>query len=66
MTTRPATTEDLAAIMVLERAAFPTDAWSEAMMRQDNILTADGSEVSAWVEGALEFFGNADELSRAA
>jgi protease I len=38
----------------------------EAMMRQDNILTADGSEVSAWVEGALEFFGNADELSRAA
>lgn len=35
MTLRPATTADLAAIMVLERASFPTDAWSEAMMREE-------------------------------
>lgn len=32
MTLRTATGDDLAAIMELERAAFPTDAWSEAMM----------------------------------
>ena len=32
---RPATGDDLAAIMVLERASFPTDAWSEAMMREE-------------------------------
>lgn len=35
MTLRPATGEDLAAIMTLERASFPTDAWSEAMMREE-------------------------------
>lgn len=32
---RPATPADLDAIMVLERASFPTDAWSEAMMRAE-------------------------------
>lgn len=32
MTLRSATTSDLGAIMTLERASFPTDAWSEAMM----------------------------------
>ena len=35
MTLRAATGEDLAAIMALERASFPTDAWSEAMMREE-------------------------------
>lgn len=35
MTTRPATPADLDAIMVLERASFPTDAWSAAMMREE-------------------------------
>ena len=35
MTLRPATVDDLAAIMTLERASFPTDAWSEAMMREE-------------------------------
>ncbi|GAA5205089.1 ribosomal protein S18-alanine N-acetyltransferase [Microbacterium kyungheense] len=35
MTLRPATGDDLAAIMTLERASFPTDAWSEAMMREE-------------------------------
>ena len=35
MTTRRATPDDLAAIMALERASFPGDAWSEAMMREE-------------------------------
>ncbi|WOF22220.1 ribosomal protein S18-alanine N-acetyltransferase [Microbacterium betulae] len=35
MTVRAATAEDLDAIMALERASFPTDAWSEAMMREE-------------------------------
>ncbi|GAA5200523.1 ribosomal protein S18-alanine N-acetyltransferase [Microbacterium jejuense] len=35
MTLRPATGDDLAEIMRLERASFPTDAWSEAMMREE-------------------------------
>jgi ribosomal-protein-alanine acetyltransferase len=33
--TRVATPADLDAIMVLERASFPTDAWSDAMMREE-------------------------------
>lgn len=35
MTLRAATADDLAAIMTLERTSFPTDAWSEAMMREE-------------------------------
>ena len=35
MTLRTATADDLEAIMALERASFPTDAWSEAMMREE-------------------------------
>jgi ribosomal-protein-alanine N-acetyltransferase len=35
MTTRPATVDDLDAIMALERASFPTDAWSPSMMREE-------------------------------
>ncbi len=35
MIPRAATVDDLGAIMALERASFPTDAWSEAMMRQE-------------------------------
>ncbi|SDH60385.1 ribosomal protein S18-alanine N-acetyltransferase [Microbacterium pygmaeum] len=35
MTTRPATLDDLEAIMALERISFPTDAWSETMMREE-------------------------------
>ena len=35
MTIRTATGDDLAAVMALERASFPTDAWSEAMMREE-------------------------------
>ncbi|MET0672333.1 MAG: ribosomal protein S18-alanine N-acetyltransferase [Microbacterium pygmaeum] len=32
---RTATLDDLEAIMALERASFPTDAWSSAMMREE-------------------------------
>lgn len=35
MTLRRATSADLGAIMALERASFPTDAWSDAMMREE-------------------------------
>jgi [ribosomal protein S18]-alanine N-acetyltransferase len=35
MTARRATVADLDAIMALERASFPTDAWSDAMMREE-------------------------------
>jgi len=35
MTMRAATAADLDAIMALERASFPTDAWSDAMMREE-------------------------------
>ncbi|GAA1982945.1 ribosomal protein S18-alanine N-acetyltransferase [Microbacterium pumilum] len=35
MTARRATLDDLESIMVLERASFPTDAWSDAMMREE-------------------------------
>ncbi|MFD1721115.1 ribosomal protein S18-alanine N-acetyltransferase [Amnibacterium endophyticum] len=31
---RAATEADLPAVMAIERASFPTDAWSEAMMRE--------------------------------
>lgn len=35
MTVRTASADDLDAIMSLERASFATDAWSEAMMREE-------------------------------
>ncbi|WP_345752759.1 ribosomal protein S18-alanine N-acetyltransferase [Microbacterium rhizophilus] len=35
MSIRPATPDDLGGIMALERASFPTDAWSEPMMREE-------------------------------
>ncbi len=35
MTLRAAVPGDLEAIMMLERASFPTDAWSDAMMREE-------------------------------
>lgn len=44
MTLRPATPADLDAIMALERASFPTDAWSEAMMREE-LASRHGSYV---------------------
>lgn len=35
MSLRAAVPDDLTAIMALERASFPTDAWSDAMMREE-------------------------------
>jgi ribosomal-protein-alanine acetyltransferase len=35
VTIRPAAPADLDAIMALERASFPSDAWSDAMMREE-------------------------------
>lgn len=35
MTIRRATIDDLEGILALERASFPTDAWSEAMFREE-------------------------------
>ncbi len=35
MSLRIATPDDLEAIMALERSSFPTDAWSDAMMREE-------------------------------
>lgn len=35
MNIREATASDLGEIMAIERASFPTDAWSEAMMREE-------------------------------
>ena len=35
MSIRTATPNDLGAIMALERASFPTDAWSDGMMREE-------------------------------
>ena len=44
MTLRSATASDLGAIMALERASFPTDAWSEAMMAAE-LASAHGRYV---------------------
>lgn len=49
---RPATPTDLAAIMRLERASFPTDAWSEAMMREE-LASPHGHYVIAERAGQL-------------
>ncbi|WES62784.1 ribosomal protein S18-alanine N-acetyltransferase [Microbacter sp. GSS18] len=52
MTTRRATLDDLGAIMALERASFPTDAWSDAMMREE-ILSPHGWYVVVEEAGRL-------------
>lgn len=49
MTIRDATPADLEAIMRLERASFPTDAWSEGMMREE--LTSPYGRYIVDVEG---------------
>ncbi|WZH37438.1 MAG: ribosomal protein S18-alanine N-acetyltransferase [Microbacterium enclense] len=46
MEIRPATLDDLDAIMALEHASFPTDAWSPAMMREE-LLSPHGWYVVA-------------------
>lgn len=50
MTVRSATLADVDAVMTIERASFPTDAWSEAAMREtfesgDAFVAEEGAEV---------------------
>jgi ribosomal-protein-alanine acetyltransferase len=52
MSTRVATLEDLDAIMALERASFPSDAWSDAMMREE-LASAHGWYVVVEEAGRL-------------
>jgi ribosomal-protein-alanine acetyltransferase len=51
---RPAGEQDVGAIMAIERASFPTDAWSEAAMRStllDGDAVAELAEVGDRVAG---------------
>ena len=56
MTTRPATPGDLGAIMSLERASFPTDAWSEPMMREE-LTSPHGQYIVVEEAGRLVGYG---------
>jgi len=56
MTLRRATEADLDAIMALERASFPTDAWSDAMMREE-LRSPHGWYVVAEEAGNLVGYG---------
>ncbi|WP_394278729.1 ribosomal protein S18-alanine N-acetyltransferase [Microbacterium sp.] len=56
MTLRTATGDDLAEIMKLERATFPTDAWSEPMLR-DEIASPHGRYVVDVEAGRLLGYG---------
>lgn len=54
VTLRPAAERDVPAIMAIERASFPTDAWSEAAMRStllDTDAVAELAEVDDRVAG---------------
>jgi ribosomal-protein-alanine acetyltransferase len=63
---RPATPDDLDAIMALERASFPTDAWSDAMMREElasphgRYLVLEHAEALAGYAGLRSVQGAAD------
>lgn len=54
--TRVATVDDLAAIMTLERVSFPTDAWSEAMMREE-LLSPHGTYLVVEEAGLIVGYG---------
>lgn len=65
MTLRPATEEDLAAIMRLERASFPTDAWSEATMAAE-LASPHGQYVIAEQAGQVIGYGGVRSVAGAA
>jgi len=65
MTLRTATADDLAAIMDLERTSFPTDAWSEAMMREE-LLSPHGRYLVDVEAGRLLGYGGVRAVARAA
>lgn len=56
MTVRTATASDLADIMALERASFPTDAWSESMMAAE-LVSPHGRYVVDEEAGRLIGYG---------
>ncbi|MFT3798219.1 ribosomal protein S18-alanine N-acetyltransferase [Microbacterium sp.] len=64
MTLRTADARDLAAIMDLERASFPTDAWSEPMMRAE-ISSPHGRYVVDVEAGRLVGYGGVRAVSGA-
>lgn len=66
---RTATLDDLAAVMGIERASFPTDAWSESAMREtfesgDAFVAEDGRGVVGYAAVlAPQGSGDADVLT---
>jgi len=65
MTLRTATVDDLATIMELERASFPTDAWSETMMRAE-LESPHGRYLVDVEAGRLLGYGGVRAVERAA
>lgn len=65
MTLRIATGDDLAAIMDLERTSFPTDAWSEAMMREE-LVSPHGRYLVDLEAGSLVGYGGVRAVAGAA
>ena len=56
MTLRTATVDDLAAIMDLERTSFPTDAWSDTLMRGE-LASPHGRYIVAVDAGRVMGYG---------
>ena len=65
MTLRTATVSDLADIMDLERTSFPTDAWSEPMMREE-LLSPHAHYLVDVEAGRLLGYGGVRAVARAA
>ena len=59
---RPATRDDLDAIMVLERASFPTDAWSAGMMH-DELVSPHGRYFVLEDDGRIAGYGGVRALA---
>ncbi|HJB64543.1 MAG TPA: ribosomal protein S18-alanine N-acetyltransferase [Candidatus Microbacterium pullistercoris] len=59
---RPATISDLSAIMTLERQSFPTDAWSETMMRAE-LESAHGRYVVLEEDGRVAGYAGLRHLA---
>lgn len=65
MSIRLATADDLAAIMAIERASFPTDAWSETMMAAE-LASPHGSYVVVEEAGRIVGYGGVRAVRGAA
>ncbi|KHK99856.1 30S ribosomal protein S18 [Microbacterium mangrovi] len=62
---RPASADDLEAIMALERASFPTDAWSAGMMH-DELTSPHGRYFVLEDDGTVVGYGGVRALAGAA